>query len=100
MGKEKQSPFSRVIEEYAFNPWDADSPDTEKVQKAKYIIGRLPLEDRTLIVKYIEVSGHGEGGLRELGKEYGLSHTAIAKEIKRVRQRILEEYKKIQDVDL
>lgn len=50
--------------------------------------------DRTLILLYADCLS-----LRKLGKRLGLSHTCVAKEIRRIRETILTQYETIKDYE-
>lgn len=93
MSKEKDfvASYRQVKREYAFDPSPMND-EPEKVRRVKEIIDtKLSDVDRILFVMYCEA-----GSLRKLAKRMGFSHTAINKEIKRIRQLILDEYNKTQ----
>lgn len=82
--------YKTISKDYAFNS-DIFSEDEERVAKLKYIIDhKLNQVDRTIILLYADC-----GSLRKLGKRMGMSHMTIQKEIKRIKQHILEEYAKL-----
>ena len=71
------------------------STEPDKVDRVKYIIDNiLPEVDRILILLYVDCQS-----LRKLGKRLGLSHQTCAKEIRRIRKKILEEYGRLENND-
>ena len=86
--------YKSIHEDYR---WDGSifSTEPDKVARVKYIIDNiLPEVDRILILLYVDCQS-----LRKLGKRLGLSHQTCAKEIRRIRASILEEYAKLEAQD-
>ena len=86
--------YREIREDYEFRP-DIFDDDEERVRQVKMIITRkLSPVDRTLILLYADCQS-----LRKLGKRLGISHTICMKEIRRIRNIILEEYGNIHGHD-
>jgi len=84
--------YKSIREDYRYDgSLFSDEPD--KVARVKYIIdNKLSQVDRTLILLYTDCQS-----LRKLGKRLGLSHTCVAKEIRRIRENILTQYETLKD---
>ena len=83
--------YRKIAADYA---WDGTifNADDAKTSAVKYIINhRLDQVDRTIILLYADCLS-----FRKLGKRLGFSHATMAKEVKRIKTKILEEYKKMQ----
>ena len=79
--------YREIKDEYAWKP-DVMSEDGETVDALKRIINtRLSSADKTLFVLYAHF-----GGYRPLAEAIGVSHMSIGREIRRIKERILEEY--------
>lgn len=69
------------------------SEEPDKTARLKWIIERRLNEvDRTLIILYADCHS-----TRALGRRLGISHSLCAKEIRRIREHIIDEYEKIKD---
>lgn len=81
----------RIIkQDYAFDPDDIMSQDDERVRKLKQIINtRLSVEDRTIILLYIDQMSY-----RKLGNMFNVSHMTIRRDVRRIIDIILAEYQK------
>lgn len=86
--------YKTIREDYRYDgSLFSDEPD--KTARVKWIIdNKLSQVDRTLILLYCDCLS-----LRKLGKRLGLSHTCVAKEIRRIRETILNEYETIKDYE-
>lgn len=62
---------------------DMFTKDEEAVICMKHIMRRLPAYERNIIILYAET-----GSLRETARMLGCSHQTIAKEIRRIREKI------------
>ena len=72
------------------------SEEPERIARVKWIIdNKLTQVDRTIIILYADCQS-----LRKLGARLGLSHTLLAKEIRRIKALILAEYNKIKDSEI
>lgn len=79
--------FRDIREDYAWNE-DMMSDEDERVYELKRIIStRLPLEDRTLFLLYVDCQSY-----RMLARRLGVSHMSIRKAILKIKKKILEEY--------
>ena len=66
------------------------SDEDEVTARLKWIIdNKLTQVEQTIILLYADCMS-----LRKLGRRLGLSHTLAAKEVRRIRTKILEEYYK------
>lgn len=88
--KELARNYKSIREDYTFDP-SIFSVEDERTALVKYIINhRIPEVDRILILLYTDCQS-----LRKLGRRLGLSHQTCAKEIRRIRKEILEEYERL-----
>ena len=62
------------------------SEDNELIDKIKRAVQNLDDADRIIFILYCET-----GSLREVGKKLGVSHSTVYKEIKRIKQQILDD---------
>lgn len=88
MSKERDfvANYKEVRQDYAFDP-SIFNDEPEKVRRIKEIIDALPEVDKILFIMYAEC-----GSLRKLARRLGFSHMTLAKEIQRIRKKILETY--------
>jgi len=87
--KEVVELFRNIKEEYRHNP-DVMCLDDPRVDRLKWIIEhRLSQADRTIILLYIECQSY-----RKLGEMLQLSHMTVRKEVIRIKEIILNEFKK------
>ena len=79
---------SEFEEEYEFDDsiWNEDD---EEINALKKILSNLPLSDKRLFILYMEV-----GSLRTVAKQLGVGLTTTMKEIKAIKNKIIEEYNK------
>lgn len=86
--------YKKIAEEYTFDG-SVFCEDEKRVAALKYIINnKLDQVERTLILLYTDCQS-----FRKLGKRLGFSHMTMAKEIKKIRLKILDEYQKMQTND-
>ena len=91
VAKEVVEEYRAVKQEYAFDP-SIFNAEPDRLADVKYIINeRLNQVDRTIIILYVDCQS-----LRKLGERLGCSHTLIAKEVRRIKARILAEYEQMQ----
>ena len=84
--------YKTIREDYRFDG-SLFAAEPDKVARVKWVLDhRLSEVDRTLIILYCDCLS-----TRKLGKRLGISHSLVAKEIRRIRETILEEYNKIKD---
>ena len=84
--------YKTIREDYRYDG-SIFSEEPERLARVKWIIdNRLSQVDRTLILLYADCLS-----LRKLGDRLGLSHTCVAKEIRRIRENILEQYETLKD---
>lgn len=70
--------------------------EDERSAKVKWIIdNKLTPADRIIITKYIDCQS-----TRKLGAALMISHTLVAKIVRRITAQILEEYEKIKDREI
>lgn len=90
--KEIARDYKSIREDYR---WDGSifSQEPEKIARVKWIIdNRLTEVERILILLYVDCQSY-----RKLGKRLGLSHQTCAKEVRRIRTKILDEYSKLEN---
>lgn len=87
--------YKRIINEYNFKELDIFDEDDNRLIYAKQAIKQLSQSDYIIILLYAEL-----GSLRKVGKELGISHTIIYKEIKRIREEIYNIIKKLEENDI
>lgn len=88
--KELARSYKSIREDYTFDP-SIFSGEDGRVALVKYIINhRIPEVDRILILLYTDCHS-----LRKLGDRLGLSHQTCAKEIRRIRREIIDEYERL-----
>ena len=81
--------FRKIKEEYTFDP-DIMCEDDTRVSAVKEIIdSKLSLADKTIIILYVDCQSY-----RKLGARLGVSHMTIRREVQRIKNIILSEYKK------
>lgn len=88
--KEIARDYKSIREDYR---WDGSifSQEPDRIARVKWIIdNRLTEVERILILLYVDCQSY-----RKLGKRLGLSHQTCAKEVRRIKAKILEEYNKI-----
>jgi hypothetical protein len=91
MSKEKEvvASYREVKRDYEWDP-SVFNDEPERVARIKEIIDtRLTQVDKIIFIMYCEC-----GSLRKLGKLLGFSYVTMSKEVKRIRQIILDEYNK------
>ena len=90
LGKVVRS-YVDIRKDYTFDG-SVFSTDPERVARVKWIIdNRLSQVDQTLIILYADCQS-----LRKLAARLGISHTLLAKEIRRIKAHVLEEYAKLE----
>ena len=84
--------YRQIKEDYKFNP-DIMCQDDPKVSRIKEIIDtKLSLADKTIIILYADCMSY-----RKLGARLGVSHMTIRREVQRIKDIILEEYRNEND---
>lgn len=83
--------LKKIMADYQFND-DIMCEDDEKVRNIKYALTKLPEADKIIFILQTDIQSQ-----RKVGNILGVSHTAIGKECKRIREKIL---KIIQEDDL
>lgn len=82
--------FKALKKEYAYRD-DIFSEDDNKISLLKYIIDKkLNQVDQTIILMYADCQSY-----RKLGKQFGMSHMTIRKEVVRIKNLIMKEYERI-----
>lgn len=87
--------YKKIINEYNFKELDIFDEDDNRLIYTKQAIKQLSQSDYIIILLYAEL-----GSLRKVGKELGISHTIIYKEIKRIREEIYNIIKKLEENDI
>lgn len=87
--------YKKIINEYNFKELDIFDEDDNRLIFTKQAIKQLSQSDYIIILLYAEL-----GSLRKVGKELGISHTIIYKEIKRIREEIYNIIKKLEENDI
>lgn len=87
--------YKKLLNEYNFKELDIFDDDDNRLIYAKQAIKQLSKSDYIIILLYAEL-----GSLRKVGKELGISHTIIYKEIKRIRQELYNIIKKLEENDI
>ena len=89
--KEIARDYKSIREDYR---WDGSifSQEPDRTARIKWIIdNRLTEVERILILLYMDCQSY-----RKLGQRLGLSHQTCAKEVRRIREKILDEYAKLE----
>lgn len=82
--------YKSIREDYRFDQ-SIFSTEPERLARVKWIIdNRLTEVERILILLYVDCQSY-----RKLGKRLGLSHQTCAKEVRRIKAKILEEYNRL-----
>lgn len=82
--------FRKIKQDYKYEPDDIMLDEDPRFTEAKRIINtKLSLEDKTIILLYIDLASY-----RKLGRRMGVSHTTIRKDVQRIKRIIFEEYAK------
>jgi len=85
--KEVARSYTQLREDYRFDG-SIFSQEPDKVARLKWIIdNRLTDVERILILLYVDRQSY-----RKLAKELTISHQTLAKEIRRIKAKILTEY--------
>jgi DNA-directed RNA polymerase specialized sigma24 family protein len=86
--------YKTIREDYRYDG-SIFSEEPERVARLKWIIdNRLTEVERIIILLYIDCHS-----CRKLAKKLTLSHNTVAKEVRRIRAKILEEYKRLENND-
>lgn len=81
--------FRKIKQDYSYDP-DIMCNDEARISRLKEIIDtKLSLADKTIILLYVDCQSY-----RKLGARLGVSHMTIRREVKRIKDIILEEYMK------
>lgn len=72
-----------IMADYQFNP-DIMCEDDDRVRDIKYALTKLPEADRIIFILQTDIQSQ-----RKVGNLLGVSHTAIGKECKRIKEKIL-----------
>lgn len=89
--KEIARDYKSIREDYRFDG-SIFSQEPDRIARVKWIIdNRLTEVERILILLYVDCQSY-----RKLGKRLGLSHQTCAKEVRRIKAKILDEYEKLQ----
>lgn len=92
--KELARDYKTIREDYRFDP-SIFSQEPERVARLKWIIdNRLTDVERILILLYIDCQSY-----RKLAKKLTLSHQTCAKEVRRIKDKILHEYETLTHQD-
>lgn len=89
--KEIARDYKSIREDYR---WDGSifSQEPDRTARIKWIIdNRLTEVERILILLYVDCQSY-----RKLGQRLGLSHQTCAKEVRRIREKILDVYSKLE----
>ena len=90
--KEVARSYTQLREDYRFDG-SIFSQEPDKVARLKWIIdNRLTDVERILILLYVDRQSY-----RKLAKELTISHQTLAKEIRRIKAKILTEYETLQN---
>ena len=82
--------YTQLREDYRFDG-SIFSQEPDRVARVKWIIdNRLTDVERILILLYVDRQSY-----RKLAKELTISHQTLAKEIRRIKAKILTEYEKL-----
>ncbi len=88
--KEVARDYKTIREDYRYDA-DIFSTEPERTSRLKWIIdNRLTEVERILILLYVDCQSY-----RKLAKKLTLSHQTCAKEVRRIKAKILEEYNKL-----
>ena len=84
--------FRKIKQDYSYDP-DIMCTDDPKISRLKEIIDtKLSLADKTIIILYADCMSY-----RKLGARLGVSHMTIRREVQRIKDIILEEYRNEND---
>ena len=88
--KEMARSYTQLREDYRFDG-SIFSQEPERIARVKWIIdNRLTDVERILILLYVDRQSY-----RKLAKELTISHQTLAKEIRKIKAKILAEYEKM-----
>ena len=88
--KEVARDYKTIREDYRYND-DIFSQEPERTARVKWIIdNKLTDVERILILLYVDLQSY-----RKLAKKLTISHQTCAKEVRRIRAKILDEYNKL-----
>lgn len=83
LGIDKEQ-LKKIMADYKYDD-DIMNEDDERVAKIKYAISKLPEADKVIFILQTDIQSQ-----RKVGNLLGVSHTAIGKECKRIKEKILE----------
>ena len=86
--------YKAIEADYAYNG-DVMCEDSEVVRRYKYILDNcLDIADKKIFVLYTD-----RGSFREVAEKLGCSHETLRQEVKRIRQRMKDEYERLFGTD-
>ena len=85
--------FPNIYTELTDNYQYEENELTDKELKVKQIVSKLGIFDRTIIEIYADCNS-----LRKLGDVLGVSHTAIKKDVDRIKEYVKKEYEKVKEL--
>lgn len=90
--KELARDYKSIREDFRFDA-DIFSTEDERSARLKWVLDNRLLEpERILLLLYIEAQSY-----RKLADRMGVAHQTIARNISRIRKKVIEEYNKIKD---
>lgn len=82
--------YKKIREEYLYRKDIFNEDDPRAAAIKKIVTEKLDEVDQTIIILYVDCHSY-----RKLGKRFGMSHVVIGNEVKRIKEKILEEYEKL-----
>lgn len=92
--KEVARDYKTIREDYRFDA-DIFSQEPERIARLKWILdNRLTEVERIIILLYVDCQSY-----RKLAKRLTISHQTCAREVRRIKKKILQEYNKITEIE-
>lgn len=76
--------IKEILKEYEYNP-DIFNEEDERLSSAKKALGEISEADRIIYCLWLDLESS-----RKVGKILGVSHSTVLKELKRIKNEILE----------
>lgn len=92
--KEVARDYKTIREDYRFDA-DIFSQEPERIARLKWILdNRLTEVERIIILLYVDCQSY-----RKLAKRLTISHQTCAREVRRIKKKILQEYNKLTEIE-
>ena len=92
--QEEARNYKSIREDYRFDP-SIFNDEPERVSRLKWILdNKLTDVERIVILLYVDCRSY-----RKLAKRLTISHQTCAREVRRIKKKILQEYNKLTEIE-